>query len=195
MSKTICGVCGGELEGSWVRFHYAKPYTEEDSNGHYIDGGSREIEGSLQFYEETAPFGAEEYDRVAPPPPDRKKVPRKLTKLLVPQEEDIRWDGISFLRIKGYRVYNMEQGYRPEGGHTRVGVGIADTYFQGHGVTGWIEFKRPEGKSARDKMSADQKLFEKWELENGGLYLLIESTQQLEEWDRIHRGKQLELQP
>ena len=136
MTKTICGVCGGELEGPWVRFHHTGPYKEDGAQGHYVDGGSREIEGPPDVE------GLQEAKGVAPAPPARQKVHRALTKLLVPLEEDIRWDGISFLRIKGYRVYNLEQGHRPDGGHTRVGLGIPDTYFQGHGVTGWIEFKR-----------------------------------------------------
>ena len=186
---TLCGVCGKELEGPWVRFHHLGATDKNGvAQGHYIDGKTRDLGTPLDVE------GAQGVEGMAPAPPGRQKVHKALTKLLVPLEEELRWDGISFLRLKGNRVYNLEQGHRPGGGHTRVGLGIPDTYFQGHGITGWIEFKRAEGKTAREKMSGDQKLFEKSELENGGVYLLIESTRQLEEWDRIHRGKQQEIE-
>lgn len=185
-----CGVCG-ELVESWVRFHYAEPHTDPENPGHYVDGHTREVKEPV-FIDETAPFDAESYG-MAPPAPERPNVPKALKKVLTPLEEDVRWDGIGFLRGVGYQVYNMEQGYRPGPGHTRVGVGVPDTYFQGHGATGWIEFKRPDGKEAREKQTDDQKSFERYELENGGVYLLVESVAQLVEWDRAYRGKQLEL--
>ena len=183
---TICGVCGGELEGPWVRFHWARPYTDPDNPGHYVDGATRDLTEPPR-----GPESDEEHEGMAPPAPPRQE-PHPLIKAAL--EEDVRWDSISFLRMVGYLVYNMEQGHRPDGGHTRVGKGVGDVYFQGHGVTGWIEFKRPDGKPAREKQTTEQRAFERGEIANGGIYLLVESTRQLEQWDREIRGRQLELE-
>ena len=184
--STICGVCGQDLEGPWVSFHWALPHKDADNPGHYVDGGTRDLQEPVR-----GPESDEEGGGMAPSPPPRQKGFDVIKAAL---EGDVRWDTISFLRMVGYLAYNMEQGHRPGAGHTRVGKGVPDVYFQGHGATGWIEFKRPDGKPAREKQTAEQKAFERAELANGGIYLLVESTRQVEQWDREHRGRQLELE-
>lgn len=177
IKPTICPVCKGELEGDWVRYHWP----DDGGEGHYVEMTTENNVDSTN-------------EGMAPPAPDRARLPQGMKPAL---EDDVRWAAIDYLRTVGYLVYNMEQGNRPGPGHSRVGTGIGDVYFQGHGVTGWIEFKRPDGKPARhpDKHSPDQKAFEKAELENGGKYLLVESVEQVIKWDHAHRGRQLEIGP
>jgi hypothetical protein len=173
---TICPVCGGELEGPHVRFHHgAKPFTDDNNPGHYVDGSTRDLQGGM-----------------APAPPERPKLPKGMKALL---EEDVRLDGIGLMRKYGYAVYDLEQGHRPERGGARVAVGFPDCYFQGHMLRGFIEFKRPDGKPARhpDKHTPEQKAFEREELKNGGIYLLVEHTRQLKEWHEAQKG-QLEVE-
>lgn len=187
----ICPVCDGELEGPHVRFHYAKPFTDPVSAGHYIDGTVRNPQWPI-FLGETAPFGAEEYEGLAPAPPERQKLPKGMK---APLEENVRLDGIALMKMFGYAVYDLEQGNRPMRGGSRVEPGFPDVYFQGHMLRGFIEFKRPDGKPARhpDKHTPEQKAFEREELKNGGIYLLVEHTRQLKEWHEAQKG-QLEVE-
>lgn len=181
-----CPVCGDPLEGLHVRFHYAKPYTDPETLGHYVDGDVRDL---------LKPVNEPESDEgglgMTPAPPARPKLPKGMK---APLEVDVRLDGISYMRIKGYKVYDMEQGYRPERGGPRVAVGFPDCYFHGHGLRGFIEFKRADGQPARKKQSPEQKAFEREELANGGIYLLVEATAQLVSWHEAQRVKQLEVE-
>lgn len=183
MSEPVtCPVCGGQLEGPWVRFHYAEPYTDPETAGHYVDGTVRTPPG--------VSLGGQEADGMAPAPPERLKLPKGVR---APLEDEVRWSLIDFMRRAGYCVYNMEQGHRPGRHGTRVGRGVPDVYFQGHGCTGWVELKRPDGKTAREKQTEDQKAFEREELANGGIYLLVESVHQFAEWHIGRIGAQREI--
>lgn len=197
-APTICPVCGGELEGPWVRFHHdAKPFTDPVVRGHYVDGFIRDLQAPFEdTRNDQARYGLQQQEEakgMAPAPPERPKLPKGLK---APLEEDVRLDGIGLMRMFGYTVYDLEQGYRPERGGARVAVGFPDCYFQGHGVRGFIEFKRPDGKPARhpDKHTPEQKAFEREELKNGGIYLLVEHTRQLKEWHEAQKGHQLEAE-
>ena len=75
-----CSVCGEEVDAS-TRFHWARPYTDPENDGHYVDGFIRGGGGQES---------PQEPEGMAPPPPERPKVPKELRKTLVPLEEDVR---------------------------------------------------------------------------------------------------------
>ena len=80
----------------------------------------------------------------------------------------------------GYTAHNLEQGHRPDGGHTRVSKGLPDVYFHGHGYHGWIETKRWD-----NDQTPEQTAFMVGELENNGIYLLIYEPEQFGRWHQL----------
>lgn len=197
-----CPVCGGKLEGPHVRFHYAEPFIDEITRGHYVNEGhpltpepglSISIPGAsppltldLQLPpvrergENRALFRgrawawmtarASDSRQVAPPPGEQPPKPW-LT------EDTARWALIKLMETLGYSAHNLEQGHRPDGGHTRVSKGLPDVYFHGRGYRGWIETKRWD-----NDQTPEQTAFMVEELENNGIYLLIYEPEQFVRW-------------
>ena len=64
-----------------------------------------------------------------------------------------------------------------------MGKGIPDAYFQGHGVRGWLEFKR-----WGNRQTPEQAGFERYELEAEGTYLLVYELGQLRRWHEERMG-------
>lgn len=59
----------------------------------------------------------------------------------------------SFLKMVGFSVYSVEQGYRKERGGTRQTPGIPDLIVIGHGTVLFVELKTAKAK-LRDSQAA-----------------------------------------
>lgn len=186
--KIPCAVCG-ELVEPWTRFHWAKPFTDPENPGHYVDGGSRNLGAGPQ---ETT-----EGEGLAPPPPERPKYPKGLEKLLAPSEDDVRREIVNYLDLSGWDVWDLEQGYRAGPGGARVTSGMSDVVAVGFGLVAFIEMKSPKGQTARKKQRPGQARLERAVLGVGGTYLLVESLEQVKTWEKNHRRnfeqKEIEL--
>ena len=93
------------------------------------------------------------------------------------REEELRLAVRRELTRRGFDVHDLEQGHRPERGGTRVTKGLADLYFRGQGIRGWIETKRWDNVQTPEQVT--------WmlgELETGGVYLLVYEPGQVVRW-------------
>ncbi len=108
--------------------------------------------------------------QAAPPPGEAPPKPWPL-------EDTARWTLMEVMGQLGYTAHNLEQGHRPDGGHSRVTKGLPDVYFTGHGYRGWIETKRWD-----NDQTPEQTAFMAEELENNGIYLLIYEPEQFVRW-------------
>lgn len=181
MKRCVCG----ELVEDWIRFHRPDPRSDD---GHYVEekgGGVSEV-----------PAGA---SRVPPPPEPAKRRTKGGTRRARcahlwgddahrapepgpelskpwPKEAELRAAGNNVLELAGFAVYDLEQGFRKDGS-TRVTTGIGDVFFVGHGIRGWIEYKRWDNEP-----TPEQHVFADLVLRNGGTYLLVYEVAQLGTW-------------
>jgi hypothetical protein len=91
-------------------------------------------------------------------------------------EEELRGAGNDLLKLVGFAVYDLEQGYRKDGS-SRQTLGIGDCFIAGHGLTAWIEYKRWDNEP-----SPEQLAFADVVLSEGGIYLLVYELEQLVTW-------------
>ncbi len=126
-------------------------------------------------------------------PPARVTVKKKSQKEPPPLEVDIRTGAVNHLRVLGFYVYDLEQGYRPFecrhcggniGGGSRQTTGIGDVVVVGFGVEAWVEFKRPG-----EKQTDEQRTFGDAIVANGGIYLLWESVKEAADWADTIRNR------
>lgn len=87
-------------------------------------------------------------------------------------EKEIQRAGCELLRTFGFAVYNLSQARA-----TKQTPGLADTFICGHGVTCWIEWKRPGAKQ-----SPAQVAFENEVQYNGGRYYVFKSVVDVVTW-------------
>lgn len=102
-------------------------------------------------------------------------------------EDELRRSCNELLTKLGYDVYDLEQGYRPDGS-SRVALGIGDTYIQHgrFGVRAWIEYKKWDNEPTPDQVD-----FGEAELTAGGSYLVIYEAPQLVAWHELVRRSNL----
>lgn len=101
-----------------------------------------------------------------------------------PHEEEVRRVSTAIWRHYGWRIYDFEQGYRPDdcqkcgaripGARTRVTLGVGDQMVVGHGLLAWIEYKR-EGKEQTDNQMA----FGEDLVTNGQAYFVVNDPRQV----------------
>ena len=95
-------------------------------------------------------------------------------------EAEIQTEATRALDLLGYHVHDLSQGRA-----TRQPCGIPDLYIQGHGVTAWLEMKKPGGK-----VSTHQAGFIERELTNGGNVLVAYSaTEAVEYMESLRRRR------
>jgi len=173
----VCAGCGEELD-DYVRFHWTGP-----ESGHYADEEAEPTAGLEDPVELDESWTANVRRAAvffgrgplrAPPPGPRPPAPWG-------REDDLRRGCVGFLRDLGFAVYDLEQGFRSDGS-TRVGEGIGDIYFHGHGLRGWVECKRWNNEPSKKQVA-----FGLEELGAGGCYLVIYELGQLVEWTHDRR--------
>lgn len=175
MKRCSCG----ELVAEAARYHWVDFGARV---GHYVDEGGQPAGEELVLPESWTPALRRAADLFGPPPamaPPPGPVPKKIGWLL---EAELRGIGSDLMRTLGFVVYDLEQEYRADGS-SRVTEGIGDSYFQGRGIRGWIEWKRWDNEPS-DK----QRAFALEELGQGGIYLLVYETAQLVTWNQIREA-------
>jgi hypothetical protein len=96
----------------------------------------------------------------------------------VPTEADTRRAIGQYLRLRGFAVYDLEQGYRAERGGTRQTPGVSDLIVMGRGRITFAEIKR--GKAGR--MRPAQVAFGEEVRANGGEYVVWRSLDDAIAW-------------
>ncbi len=79
-----------------------------------------------------------------------------------------------YLRLKGFFVIRIQQGL---GCHPGISDLICIRYWRDRSEILWVEVKRLKGK-----LSEKQEKFRKDITEHGGLYLVIHSLEEIQEW-------------
>lgn len=143
-----------ELEGPWVRFcHPCGAYV--DDIAYLVEQGAPAAEAVLRAREAAAHGKAIRLlaaERGPAAPPSLTVVPGDSDEL----EETVRTRCTDFLELMGFRVYKLEQGYRPDAclqcgagipvRGSRQALGLADILVAGPGILFFVEFKRPKQK-------------------------------------------------
>ena len=176
-----CEVCGELLE-SHVRYHWLP-----DGDGHYVTRGSyakaKSEEIELAAVSPKLPACVRRASRWWGSPPQRapavslERAPAKPWG----KEDDLRRAVIELLELRGFFVYDLEQGFRADES-SRQTPGIGDAYFVHIGqprleLQGWIETKRWDNEPSEDQYTFGSRV-----LEAGGIYLLVYELAQIERW-------------
>lgn len=170
-----CGV----LVEDHVRFHWTS-----NEVGHYVDA-DRQLEtgGDLPPAEVSPklPACVRRASRMWGHPPwqapavTRERAPAKPWG----SEDDLRADVLGAMAVRGFHVYDLEQGYREGRGGSRQTPGIGDAYFVhvSHSLEGWIETKLWDNEPSEAQYQFGTRV-----LEAGGIYLLVYEIAQVERW-------------
>ena len=97
---------------------------------------------------------------------------------MIPTEAQTRRAIVDYLRLRGFAVYDLEQGYRAERGGTRQTPGVSDLIVMGRGRITFAEIKR--GKAGR--MRQAQVAFGAEVVDNGGQYVVWRSLDDAIAW-------------